>query len=48
MVNPGVDVYAKTLNHRKIIRKTQKNNLLKTKRIRKPKYCLRWRSGFHI
>jgi len=24
MVNPDVDSYAKTLNHRKIIRKTQK------------------------
>jgi len=24
MVNPNVDSYAKTLNHRKIIRKTQK------------------------
>jgi len=31
MVNPDVDGYAKTLNHRKIIWKTQKNsNLLKT------------------
>jgi len=30
--------YAKTLNHRKILRKTQNcNNLLKTKRILKPK-----------
>jgi len=29
MTNPDVDSYAKTLNHRKIIRKTQKNNLLK-------------------
>jgi len=39
MVNPDVDSYAKTLNHRKIIRKTQKNNnLLKTKRILKSKY----------
>jgi len=49
MVNPDVDSYAKTLNHRKIIQKTQKNNkLLKTKGILKPKYHLRWRSGFHI
>jgi len=47
MVNPDVDSYAKTLNHRKIIRKTQRNNnLLKTKRILKPKYHLRWRRGF--
>jgi len=39
IVNPDVDRYAKTLNHRKSIRKTQKdNNLLKTKRILKPKY----------
>jgi len=31
MVNPDVDGCAKTLNHRKIIRQTQKNNkLLKT------------------
>jgi len=36
-VNPAVDGYTKTLNHRKILRKTQKNNnLLKNKR--KPKY----------
>jgi len=48
MVNPDVDSYAKTLNHRKIIRKTQKNKLLKTKRILKPKYHLRWRSVLHI
>jgi len=39
MVNPDVDTYAKTLNHRKIIRQTQKNNkLLKTKGIPQPKY----------
>jgi len=48
MVNLDVDNYAKTLNHRKIIRKTQKNNVLKTKRIVKPKYHLRWRCSFHI
>jgi len=49
MVNPDVDSHAKTLNHRKIIRKTQKNNnLLKTKGIQKLKYHLRWRPGFHI
>jgi len=28
---PGVDCYTKTLNHRNILRKTQENNLLKTK-----------------
>jgi len=41
MVNPAVDVCTKTLYHRKLFRKTQKsNNLLKTKRILKPKYKL--------
>jgi len=41
MVNPDVDGYAKTLNHQKILRKTKKmKNLLKTKRILKPKYKL--------
>jgi len=35
---PAVDGYTKTQNHRKILRKTQKNNLLKTKRIQKRKY----------
>jgi len=48
IVNPDVDSCAKTLNHWKIFRKTQKNNLLKTKWILKPKYHWRWRSGFHI
>ena len=38
MEDPDVDVYTSTLNHRKILWKTQKNNLLKTKRILKPKY----------
>jgi len=28
--------------------KNAKDNPLKTKRILKPKYHLRWRSGFHI
>jgi len=37
VVNPDVD----SLNHRKILRKMQKNNnLLKNKRILKPKYCI--------
>jgi len=49
MVSPDVDGYAKALNHRKRNRKAHKNNnLLKTKRILKPKYHLRWLSGFHI
>ena len=39
MVNPDVDGYTTTLNHRKILLKTQKNNnLRKSKRILKPKY----------
>jgi len=42
IVNPDVNGYTKTLNQRKILRKTQKNNLpvLKTKIILKPKYKL--------
>jgi len=35
-MNPDVDGYTKTLNHQKILRKTQKK-LLKTKRIPKLK-----------
>jgi len=43
MVNPDVDGQTKTLNHRKIIRKTHKNNkVLKTKRMLKQKYKFRW------
>jgi len=43
LVNPDVDGYTKTLNHRKIIRNTQKNgNLLETKTPLKPKNKLRW------
>jgi len=38
MVNVEVDGYTKTQNHRKILRKTHKNKLLKTKRILKQKY----------
>jgi len=39
MVNPDLDGYSKTPNHRKILRKMQnKNNLLKTKGILIPKY----------
>ena len=41
MVNPGVDGYTETLNHRKIIRKAKKiKNLLKTKIILKPTFKL--------
>jgi len=38
MVNQVVDGYTKTLNHRKILQKCKKKNLLKTKRILKLKY----------
>jgi len=41
MVNPDVDGYTETLNHRKINRKTQINNNLlpmKTKKILQTKY----------
>ena len=44
MVNPVVAGYTKTLNHQKILRKTQKK-LLKTKNISKPKYTLSWGIG---
>jgi len=41
IVNPDVDAHTKTLNNRKIVRKMHKNtNLVKTKRILKPKYKL--------
>jgi len=40
VVHPDVAVYTKTWNHQKILRKTQQNNLLKTKRILNP--------GFYI
>jgi len=47
MVNPDVDGYTKTVNHRKIIRKAHKNNnLLATKRMLKPKYKLSGRPVF--
>jgi len=38
MVNRDVDGFSKTLHHRKIFRKMQKNNLSKTKRTLKPKH----------
>ena len=40
MLNPDVDGYTKTLNHRKKVRKLQIYNLLKTKKILKSKYRL--------
>jgi len=47
MVNADVDGCTKILNHRKIIRKTHKNNnVLKTKRMLKPKYKLSGRPAF--
>jgi len=41
MVNPDVNGYAKKANHRKILREQQTKNILKAKRILKPKYKLR-------
>jgi len=39
MVNPDVDKENKTLNHQKILWRAQKHkNILKTKRMLKPKY----------
>ena len=47
MVNANVGGYTKTLDHRKILRKNQIcNELLKTKRIIKPKYRLSGGSVF--
>jgi len=48
MVIPNVDDYTKIINHRKILRKTQKNNLLKSKRILKPKYKLSGAKLLHL
>jgi len=48
MVHPDVDGYSKTPNHRKILKKTHKNNLLKTKRILKPKYKLSGGRFLHL
>jgi len=48
-VDPDVDGYTKTLNHRKIIRNTQKNdNLLKTKTTLKQKYKLSGVRASHL
>jgi len=35
MANPNVNGYTKTLNHRKMLRETQKDNLLRIKRTLK-------------
>jgi len=40
MENPDADGYTKTLNHCKILRKTQINNLLKTKWKWGPSFCI--------
>ena len=48
IVNPNVDVYIKTQNHRKTLRKTQENNnLLKTKRILNTEIQAKWGPGFY-
>ena len=47
MLNPDADGYTKTLNHQKILRKTQiNNNVLETKRILKPNYQLNGGGSF--
>jgi len=46
MANLDVHGYL-TLHNRRIIRKTQKNDLMKTKRIPEPKLNQVW-AGFHI
>jgi len=51
IVNPEVDDYTKTQNHRKILRKRKKiqcNNLPKTKRIVNINIKARWGLGFYI
>jgi len=49
VVNPNVNAYTKTLNQRKILRKTQKrDNLLKTKRILKAECKLTWGASVYI
>ena len=56
MVNPDVDGYSTTLNHLKILRKTQKiDSLLKktqkinsNKGILKPKYKLSWSQMLYL
>jgi len=45
MVNPDVDGYTETLNHQKILRKTQKNNKPKTT---KTEIKAKWLPGFYI
>jgi len=46
--NPDVDACTKSLKHRKILRKTQKNNLLKNKRTTKTVIQAEWGPGFYI
>ena len=47
MVDPVVDGYTKIINHWKMIQnRHKKNNLLKTKRMLKPKYNLSGRPVF--
>jgi len=41
MINPDVDSYAKTLNHRKIIWKTQKKQLTENQRNTKTEISLK-------
>jgi len=46
-VNPDVDGHTQIRNHPKTLRKTQKNNLLKTKRMINTKIQARWGPGFY-
>jgi len=48
MVNLYVNGYTKTRNQRETLRKMQKNNLLKTKRIVNTKIQARRRPSFYI
>jgi len=47
-MNPDVDSYAKTLNHRKIIGKRKKQQPTENQTNTKTEISRRWRSGFHI
>ena len=48
MVNPVVDCYTKTLNHRNIVRKYKKIQLTENQKITKTKIWVKWASVFHI
>jgi len=48
MVNPDEDCFTKSLHNRKVLRKIQKNNPLKTKRILKPKFKLSGVQFLHL